>query len=470
MTLALTAWIQTDLARGQDDPLDVTDPTVAQHLVRSDNFNGPELSPIWNADHNSVVGRTHLNSHPLFLEEAGTTFVRLPLQTYDTTYPGTRFSGTELAGINYKKLGSGIYYKARVRIPKETPGLVCAFYVIGPPSSPTTDEIDIEFLTSQSSDHFLTTSWAKWRENPEVYNDGITHSNQMVVLPNFNRGEWNVFEISHLPDRIEWFVNGQLVRTETGVIPTKNMQVRFNIWAPASTWTEAYSAALQATANAADNETYYFDIDYMHVWSMDPPEIVRSVDLPVVASIGQGVSSLEITPETVIMSGVPIFYDHYFISGPVTARFFAADGPWHIHVYGNNIGGKLISPSTGHELELKLWQPNFGPADDYKTGAGAGNMGEYHGKPYPDPDDVSSWWWAQGEAATNISYVYVQDDMETDPTKYTKLAWSSGSQAITPTPSDSDSSPLVFRLGVDAANAEAADDYAENLTFDLVIE
>ena len=83
-----------------------------------------------------------------------------------------------------------------------------------------------------------------------------------------------------LADRVEWYVNGALVRVVTNVVPNDPMNIRLTFWAPDSSWA-AYDPGLQPTANAAANQSFRYDIDYVKVSTLD---VTRSIT----ASAGVG--------------------------------------------------------------------------------------------------------------------------------------------------------------------------------------
>src|SRR5215475_957887 len=118
----------------------------------------------------------------------------------------------------------------------------------------------------------LLTSFNDWDATQPMYNDGIHHADAMVipVIPSlFDRNAWHTLQIRWWSDHTEWYINGQLVRSSTEAHPNDPMTVRFNFWAPASDWPEAYAATLQPTT-ARHNVTYFYDVDYVQVTLISP--------------------------------------------------------------------------------------------------------------------------------------------------------------------------------------------------------
>ncbi|TFG93286.1 MAG: hypothetical protein E4H11_08420 [Myxococcales bacterium] len=64
---------------------------------------------------------------------------------------------------------------------------------------------------------------------------------------------FNVYTIWCRSDRIQWFVNGDLVRQEFLVLPQAPLRVRLNHWAPDPAFALAYSAALHRTRTRASS-------------------------------------------------------------------------------------------------------------------------------------------------------------------------------------------------------------------------
>jgi hypothetical protein len=49
-----------------------------------------------------------------------------------------------------------------------------------------------------------------------------------VSIADLTLTEFNTYRIAWLPDRVQWFVNGQLVREETGIVPTEDLALHLN--------------------------------------------------------------------------------------------------------------------------------------------------------------------------------------------------------------------------------------------------
>ena len=147
-------------------------------------------------------------------------------------------------------------------------GLVFAFFTLGErgvwPDSYLKEEIDNEFLSKHiTTNAFWSNIWDDW--------SGIRGGpNQAAkVTANFNYSGWNTYKIRWLNNEVQWLISGVVVRTSTSVLPDDPM--RFLLWAPDSSWGDAYDAGLAPATTAAANKSYYMDVDYVHVTSVAPP-------------------------------------------------------------------------------------------------------------------------------------------------------------------------------------------------------
>ena len=84
-------------------------------------------------------------------------------------------------------------------------------------------------------------------------------------MPGLKLDVFNTIVIRWLPKRVEWLVNGQVIRTALTAVPDEQTKIRLNFWAPAGGWNDAYSNKLVPAKNARLNQTYYYDVDYVEV-------------------------------------------------------------------------------------------------------------------------------------------------------------------------------------------------------------
>ncbi len=102
-------------------------------------------------------------------------------------------------------------------------GLVSSFFLYtGPSEDNPWDEIDIEFLGKDTE---------KMQIN--YYTDGVGGNEVMIDLSFDAADDFNDYAFEWLPDRIKWYVNGELVHKETddnGPLPSHAMKIMVNLW------------------------------------------------------------------------------------------------------------------------------------------------------------------------------------------------------------------------------------------------
>ena len=244
--------------------------TASGEVLFRDDFNGTGLDTTKWALGTWTLGRTDLGNAPV----VSGGIARLRFDTFNPADPGGSFLGTEILSRAVFDRGQGIEFEARVRVNPLPNGLVTSFFTyVWRQSSGITysDEIDFEFLSKQinssptTSDPVLTTTWNNWDNNHQIYTDPNTYNSGNVNVAGLNLSQFNIFVIRWLPDRVEWLVNGQLIRTATTAVPDEITDIRLNFWAPGKGWTDAFSGKLVPARNARQNQTFYYDVDYVEV-------------------------------------------------------------------------------------------------------------------------------------------------------------------------------------------------------------
>ena len=145
---------------------------------------------------------------------------------------------------------------------------------------PIRDEIDFELLSNDLGHKMIFTNVF---EDDDFSEPGdFAH----LGVPGLDLTQFAEYEIRWLPDRVQWYIDGALVREELGTVPDDPSEVRLNIWAPDAFFTQAFNAALQpATTNAA-NQEFELEIDFVEVTAIPVPRCPwdingnGSVDVP----------------------------------------------------------------------------------------------------------------------------------------------------------------------------------------------
>lgn len=238
-------------------------------LLFDEEFNTAIDTSVWNVhDGTWNIQRTKFGKAPTIVTENGTTFARFGLDTYNPNDPGNTILGTEMWSNQHFSMGTGVDFQARIRGTNVPSGAVQSFFTYKQRNFSTDhdqEEIDYEFLGKQ----FQTNQNQLWLN---IWNNTSSYSSspQASGMNNNSWATWNTYDIIWLNDRVEWRVNGNLVRTETNLMPDTYMSLCFNLWAATADWSNAYDGNLLTATSAAASKNYYFDVDYIKVYSIPP--------------------------------------------------------------------------------------------------------------------------------------------------------------------------------------------------------
>jgi beta-glucanase (GH16 family) len=127
-----------------------------------------------------------------------------------------------------------------------TPGIVGGIFLhaLKPGSNTLHDEIDFELLTNLPD-----------KVQTNIYsNEPLGKGNpKLVSFPSGTITDYHIYEIKRQPNKVSWFIDGNLVPTETKHLPAGPMYFHLNIWVPDSDWIEAYSPDIQPTSSPSLN-------------------------------------------------------------------------------------------------------------------------------------------------------------------------------------------------------------------------
>lgn len=246
-------------------------------VLLDDDFDGSALDPVlWfqPVGEGTFLGRTQLRSPSDPVEIVGGV-LRLALDTHNPTalILGDSFLGSEIVSQEAfsPALGAGgiaIETRARLVTPL-APGLVASLFLYDLVGPQIRDEIDCELLTNfalSEGEELLTNVF----DDAGFAAPGAVAANEVHGL---DPTAFNDYTIWWRSDRIQWFVNGNLVRQEFLVLPQTPLRVRLNHWAPDAAFALAYSAALQPTADPNANESFYYEVDRVRVTTLPEPEL-----------------------------------------------------------------------------------------------------------------------------------------------------------------------------------------------------
>jgi hypothetical protein len=346
-------------------------PSRAQLLLR-DDFEGTGIvdPTVWRLPFGSegtFVGRTQFRGDPAVdmplqgVAEALASdgkVMELHLDTYSVIDPGNQFLGTDILTKRNFARGGGLTFEARMRLkPTTAGGLVNGFFLYdvqreNPPGTLVRDEIDFELISTQAvgaatNDPF-TNYW-----NDEPFSD--PGDGQFADVAGLDLTQFQDYRVEWTPQRMRWYVNDQLVRTSTTNVPDDPMKLHFNLWAPDSSFADAFNAALQPTNVQANNQRYSVQVDHVEVNRINT---TTSANLLVDAGFEDST-----TPAANGTGGWTIFNNAF------RNPDFVHDGFTGLQTYGRFFGGSNASgafqnvvAAPGQEFEGSIWA--FAPSGD----------------------------------------------------------------------------------------------------------
>ena len=93
----------------------------------------------------------------------------------------------------------------------------------------------------------------RWRTTTRSTSLRSEREKRSTIGLNWNDGAWHTFKIRWMPRETLWIIDDRIVlRRETTILPGTPMAVRFNSWTPRPDWKEAYNAAVNPAATAAE--------------------------------------------------------------------------------------------------------------------------------------------------------------------------------------------------------------------------
>jgi len=239
--------------------------------VLRDDFDGTALDlSVWNLAEpgpSSIVGRTQLQT--VNAPEVGGGLLRLRVDSFNPFSPGNTFSGTGISTDEAFVRGGGLVFETRARLINDGTnpldrGLAASFFSFGLDGA-ARDEISLDLLSNDvlavpDPDERVRTS----SSNDEPLGQSAVAGS--VGFSGLDATQFNTYRIEWQQTRVEWYVNDVLVRLETGAVPNDPMNVGLNFFAPDnSLFGNGFDASFLPDANAADNETWFFEVDFVEI-------------------------------------------------------------------------------------------------------------------------------------------------------------------------------------------------------------
>ena len=242
--------------------------TLASNLLY-DDFKGNIVSstkwhiPTWvSPTDGTFVGQTQFRcTQNSPLPAANDSNAIITVESYNPT--GFSFYGTNLISNQLFYLEDGIHITVRAKMNTLTPGIVGGIflYALKPGSDTLHDEIDFELLTNLP-DKVQTNIYSNeplGKGNPKF----VSYTSGLIT-------DYHIYEIKWQPNKVSWFIDGNLVRTETKHLPAGPMYFHLNIWVPDSDWEEAYSPNIKPTSSPSLNQIFSMSVDSVNIKAIAP--------------------------------------------------------------------------------------------------------------------------------------------------------------------------------------------------------
>jgi hypothetical protein len=262
--------------------------TAPAQLLLRDDFNGAGNvdTTVWRLPFNTegtFVGRTQFRGNSATdMPQQGVVeptaedgkVMEINLDTYSPIDPGNQFLGTDLLTKRDFARAGGLTFEARMRLkPTTTGGLVAGGFLYDvtrnisnpspPPATiPVRDEIDYELLSNQATGAATNDPFTNYWNDKPTSDPG---SGQFVDVAGVNLTQFQNYKVEWTPQSIKWYVNNQLVRTQTSGVPDDPMKLHFNLWAPDSSFANAFNAALNPAATPGANQNFKVQVDHVEV-------------------------------------------------------------------------------------------------------------------------------------------------------------------------------------------------------------
>ncbi|GEM_PF-3046456 len=239
--------------------------------VLRDDFDGSALDLfLWNLAEpgpSSIVGRTQLQT--VDAPEVSGGLLRLRVDSFNPFSPGNTFLGTGISTDEAFVRSGGLVFETRARLINDgldplDRGLVASFFSFGLDEG-VRDEISLDLL----SNDVLAEPVANERVRTSSSNDELLGQSAVagsVGAAGLDATVFNTYRIEWQPTRVEWYVNDVLVRVESGAVPDDPMNVGLNFFAPDNAGIgTGFDASLQPDSNSSDNETWFFEVDFVEI-------------------------------------------------------------------------------------------------------------------------------------------------------------------------------------------------------------
>jgi protein-S-isoprenylcysteine O-methyltransferase Ste14/GAF domain-containing protein len=241
-------------------------------VLLEDGFSGPGLDTSkWSipTGPSSFLGITQIRppTSPMQVSN-GSVHLQLDSNNPSALKPGDSFFGSGLYSNQTfaPTANTAISFTATAALQQPVPsGAVASVFLYGlNRDGVSRNEIDFELLTK--GQQVMTNLFTE---------EGFSSAGNWQYVPG-NLAQTNEFKILWFTNKIQFFINGTMVREVTSNIPTKAMSAYFNLWVPKSDFQQAYDPALQPASRAQDNKTWFYLVGPVKVESIATPAATPS--------------------------------------------------------------------------------------------------------------------------------------------------------------------------------------------------
>lgn len=231
-------------------------------IIFSDDFagDGPINATKWNFNvwtppngGGSFYGRTQQRQE---LPTASGGVMRLKLDSYNSSdhQQHTTFLGSEAITKQLFDLSGGpIAFECQLRYEQSQRGIIGGFFTFAGPRD-NHDEIDFEAM-SNSFEQMQTNIY---------HNEPLGEGHPISYPLSDSLSNFHTYRIEWFTDKVRWLIDGNVVRTETSLVPNKAMAMHFNIWAPPADWATGDPSLVPASSEG-QNKSYFFDVKTVKV-------------------------------------------------------------------------------------------------------------------------------------------------------------------------------------------------------------
>lgn len=202
----------------------------------------------------------------------------LNLDTFSPVDPGNQFLGTDLITKRNFGRGGGLRMTTRMRVDATAAaqgGIVAAPFLFAitredPNGTLVRDEIDHELLTNEAdggTPHRTLTN--VWDDGPFA---GAGSAGDPVFINNaggFDISQFHDYRTDWTPNGVKYYIDGALVRTETGAVPDDPMRAHVNFWVPDASFPAAFDGSLVPAATAGANTNFKLEVDRLEIERFD---------------------------------------------------------------------------------------------------------------------------------------------------------------------------------------------------------